>query len=141
VATKKPAPTEDSRVGRGYIIRAEIALLLVKLKELEVELIELGPGRYKDPDEQLFCTAVGAVDPSVDDPTYVLRDGEEDKARQLAGEAFPELFERKVTYTPKPGFIDRADALLTPAKKRDIIALCYVAGKEKPGKAAYVTWK
>jgi hypothetical protein len=136
----KAAPTYDQRVTRGYELRRQIEDLQAALLVIEQQLIARGPGQYGD-DAGLTATAVGAVPPGTGPESYALREGEEEKARTLAGPSFAELFDRKVSYTPQSGFADRADALLTPAKKRDLLALCYVPGRAKPGRAGYVLWK
>ena len=137
---KKADPILDERVARGNALRAEIAERLEELHRIEQELVTRGPGQYQD-GEGHTCTAVAATPAGTGPESYMLRDGEEVNAKAIAGDCFPELFERKVTYIPKPGLPDRADALLTPAKKRDLLALCLVPGKAKAAKAGYVIWK
>ena len=136
----KAPPTFDPLVARGYALREQIETLALELAELEAELVRKGAGQYRD-DQDRACTAVGPVPPGLGPESFALREGEDDKARGLAGEAFAELFERKVTFTPRPGFADRADVLLTPAKKRDLLALCLVPGKPRSARAGYIIWK
>ncbi|MDR3406375.1 MAG: hypothetical protein P4L99_28075 [Chthoniobacter sp.] len=140
MATPKPEPKIDARVARGYQLRQEIADRQAELAKLEAELIQDGSQRFQDA-EGRTCTAVGAVAGGTTAHSYALRDGEDENARKIAGEHFGELFERKVIFEVKPGFRDRANALLTPAKERDILALCLVPGKPYSGKKAYVLWK
>ena len=140
MATKKAPPVFDPRVARGYALRDQIETLALELAELEAELVRQAPATFCD-EQDRTCTAVGPIPAGMGPETYALREGEDDKARLLAGEGFAELFERKVTFTPRPGFADRADVLLTPAKKRDLLALCMVPGKVKPARAGYVLWE
>jgi len=136
----KAAPILDDRVAQGYELRRKIADLLAELEVIQEAIIARGAGQYVD-DEGNTCTAVAAVAAGVGPESYTLPSGQEEKARSITDDKFPELFERTVVFTPKKGFADRADALLTPARKRDILALCLVPGKAKPGKGAYLIWK
>lgn len=140
MASKKPPAKISEHVSRGLQLLQEIADRQAELRELEAQILAQGAGQYCDEAEQQFVTAVGAIAAGVGSSSYALREGEDEKAKLLAGDSFGELFDRKIVYTPKSGFVDRADALLTPAKKRDLLALTYVPGKPIPAKSGYIKW-
>ncbi len=112
-----------------------------RLAEIDEELIKLGAGRYRD-DDGRTATVVAGVAPTVSPDQYRL-DSEEDEstARKIAGDLFPKLFERIVYHIPREGFASIANAVLTPARARDVIDLCRIPGTLGGGRRAHVRWK
>jgi predicted transcriptional regulator len=140
MAVEKTKPTLSALVARGHQLRQEIEDRQAELETVSAGLVKLGAGRYVD-EAGKKATVVSASAQSQGAASYNLRPEDLEKARTLAGDQFGELFERTVIYTPKTGFADRADAVLTEAKKKALVAMCFVAGKLTAAKAAYVTWK
>jgi len=144
MAKKKAEPILSPLVTRGFELRLKIAGLLIELKALEKQLVEQGAGPYAD-EAGNECTVVGATLGSAGTDKYALAGTEEAelKARELAGDDdnFKKLFDRHVSYTPCDGFHLVVPKLLTPAKARDLVALCLVPGKGSAPKDGYVKWK
>lgn len=116
----------------------EIATLQTRLAKLDQDLIALGVGPYTDEQGGNPFIVVGPVDGKPGGVTFVLDPKDEATARTLAGDAFAKLFDRQVTHSPCEGFAVVAPKLLTPAKARDLLAICTRIGKGTAGKAAYV---
>lgn len=89
---------------------------------------------YPEADYKAFLEEIGAKK-STPELEKTFRKSREDQARALAGQHFLDLFGCVQTYVPRDGFAARADALLTPARTRDLVALCTSV---KPAGAAYV---
>jgi hypothetical protein len=119
---------------------AELKELDAQLAALNEQLIVLGAGRYCDAEDRT-CLVVAGNPGTIAPDTFRLPHEGEEPARALAGEEFKNLFERHVSYTPRDGFNGRAEALLTPAKARDLIAFCLVPGELTGVRRAYVRWK
>jgi hypothetical protein len=139
--------------GRALLAEAEAIKLerdaiALRLKEKDAELtaindqlIALGTGRYRD-EENHTAVVVAAIEATLSADSFVLRSKEDEAAaREIADDKFLKLFDRHVTFAPKDGFAAIANALLTPAKARDIVALTIVPGQFTGGRRAYVRWK
>jgi hypothetical protein len=113
-----------------------------ELLEVEARLIAKAPGQYAGVNGELV-TVVGPLAEKPGKISYEL--GADamaiERAREIAGEKFPELFEREVSYVPKEGFEARADVALTPARKEKILMLCRKIGKPTSAKSGYVLYK
>lgn len=118
----------------------ELKALNEKLEAIKAELIALGAGLYGDELGQTVRVQAG-VPAKMSPDTFLLPDGAEEQARKLCGDHFLKLFSRRVIHEPKNGFDGIADALLTPAKARDLVAICIVPGKLSGGRALSVRWK
>lgn len=126
-------------VAAGLRLRAQRDELLNQLAVVEAELIALGAGRYRD-EENHTCLVIAATAESLGPDSYFLKSQDEDDARTLALDSFPKVFDRHIRYTPCEGFANVVPKLFTPAKARDLLALCFVPGKTTPGKRAYLRW-
>ncbi|MEQ1862223.1 MAG: hypothetical protein ABMA13_20085 [Chthoniobacteraceae bacterium] len=133
-----PPPTTTHLCAQRATLLASIDELKASLGRIDEQLIALGAGRYADDSGQHVFTVVAASLGSPGKVTFALTAEHETLARELAGDAFPDLFARLVTYEPKDGFADRCDVVLTPAKARKLIDLCTVIGKPTSAKAAHV---
>jgi hypothetical protein len=128
-------------------IQAERDLIAERLKAKDAELqavndqlIALGAGRYRD-EENHTALVVAAVEPTLGPDTFHLQRDALPQARELAGENFRKLFDREEIYSPRDGFAGIAGALLTPARARDLLALCIVPGRLGGGRRAHVRWR
>lgn len=140
----------------AYVLRDERDKLLVQIAEVEDALIARGAGKHSgdNPDQvvtvvaaiaghpgkvgyQLIAEAVKGETPAA----FLERQAKlERQARELADTEFGALFDRRVIYTPCTGFADVAPKLLTPAKARDLVALCAREGKAYAGQKAQVRY-
>lgn len=130
-----------------YDREAAIAALEKERDELVQQLIERGKGVYQDADGRTATVVIPEAGTSLDlypkadlealckemnlkKPTPAIlrsfRKAREDQARALAGSGFLDLFDFLAEYRPKEGFAARADALLSPARARDLVAMCTV---------------
>lgn len=134
----KPAPTLTPLAAQRAALLKDIDDLKAALLKVDEQLIALGAGRYEDESGAHKWCVVAASEGSQGEPSYVLPDDGEPVARQLAGEKFGTLFDRVVSFRPVEGFALIAPTHLTPAKARDLVALCLVPGRVTNGKAAYV---
>ena len=137
----------DTAKARREIKAAELAPfdaavkdVSAKLETVKEQLIELGPGLYADP-EGHTCRVAAGIDAALAPDTFHLAETEEANARKLAGDHFLKLFTRKVVHECKAGFDAIADALLTPAKARALVALCIVPGQLCGGRKPALRWK
>lgn len=139
--TAEPIATE-LLIDRAFARRAEIKRLLEAQLLDEAAIIALGKGKHTGANPDHVVTVVAATASSTGPITYgaPLDKAAEEQARKLAGEQFGQLFDRQVIWTPCTGFEAVAPKLLTPAKARDLIALCAVPGKVTSGKKAYLLW-
>jgi hypothetical protein len=112
-----------------------------ELEALKAQVIKLGRGRHTGADPAHFVTVVAAVPASTAPDSFALDTEKVDQARKLAGEEFRTLFDRCEIFTPCEAFVQVVPKVLTPAKARDLLALCRVPGKPNNGKSAYVTGK
>lgn len=135
----KPSVTVSPLVAEAKALMKQRDELHAKILLLEGRIINLGAGTYSD-GAGSNCQVIGASAGSVGDPTYQLANESEEDARKLAAGKFSDLFDRHVYFTPCKGFVDVAPKLLTPAKARDLIALCYVPGSISSGRRAYIKW-
>ena len=147
MATAAKAPTPTRLVAEGLRLIAERDQRIAELRAIDEQLIALGAGRYIADGTDTHgtfkvVTVVGAVPGSVGAASYALRSKEdEERARELAGDDdFKKLFDRTVFYRPCAGFADVTPKILTPAKARDLLQLCYVPGAPISGKRAHVRW-
>ena len=149
-----PEPISSPLVGQGLVLLRELDTielekaavdqrLAAKKQELAgvvKQLVDQGPGRYQDEAGRIAVVVRGTEATKAPD-TFELRSREdEETARKRAGVAFRALFDRVEYYVPKEGFAGIANAILTPAKARDIIALCIVPGELAGGRASHVRW-
>jgi hypothetical protein len=135
------AQLEEKKAERDAKI-AELKAIDEQLAGIETQLIELGAGRYADSEARLAATVVAAIPQVMSPDTFRLRSTDDEQAaRGLAGEKFLTCFDRNVFFSPKQGFDSIARAILTPAKARDLIALCIVPGQLAGGRKAHVRWK
>lgn len=138
MATPKTAPTVTPLAAQRAATLADIAALQGSLAKIDADLILLGPGRYADETGKHVFQVIAATLSSTGAVSYALPEDGEEEARQLAGDKFGDLFERTVVFTPCKGFALVIPKLLTPAKARDLVALCEVPGKVTNAKNAYV---
>jgi hypothetical protein len=136
---RQPIPTH-SLVDAAFILRKEIAQAQLNLKEVEAALIERGPGKHSGNVDGHIVTVVAAVEGHPGKLTYQLGPEAHETAKELAGAAFGQLFDRTVIYTPCEGFENVTPKLLTPARARDLLALCAKEGKPYAGSKAYVKY-
>ena len=140
-ATKDPAATSETIVAKLLSLNAEISKLLENYLDLESQLIKCGPGKYSDGEghelQVIGARGAGAGTTSI---SYALKPEDEAKARELAGDKFSKFFNRVVTFAAVEGFAQVAESHLTPAKARDLIALCKVETftRGSAGSAAYI---
>lgn len=142
----EPVPTAQL-IDALYTLRAERDGLSEEIAAIELQVIERGPGKHTGEGEGHEVTVVAAVPGRPGKVFYTLDDKDPDKlkameakARELAGEEFGNLFDRHVSYTPCEGFEAVAPKLLTPAKARDLLALCAREGKAYAGARAYLKY-
>lgn len=136
-----PEPTATERlISQAFSKRLEIATAIAEFDKLQAQIVALGKGKHSGVDPAHVVTVVAATEASTGAVSYALAADSEEKARELAGEEFKALFDRTVTYSPCDGFEKVAPKLLTPAKARDLVALCLVPGKTTNGKKAYILW-
>lgn len=138
-AATEATPTEQL-IDRAFSKRLGIAALTADLAIDVAKITDLGKGKHSGfvPGNEL--TVVGASSGSAGSVSYVLPDDGEARARELSGDQFGKLFHRVVTYVPIEGFEHVAPAVLTPAKARDIVALCAVQSGGSSPKKAYILW-
>jgi len=119
-------------VSRAGVLRSEIAIRQEELDGLTAQIVALGKGKYAGDG-----AACAVIEVSEGKPSYKLGKDNEDQAREIAGEFFAKVFDRKTTFEPCASFADVVLKLLPKAASRKLIALC-----EKPGKAAsaYLKW-
>lgn len=111
-----------------------------RLAKIEEELLALGAGRYCD-DDGHTATVMAAITATMSPDKFRLKsDEDEKKARDIAGSLFSKLFQRIVYHVPREGFSGIAQAMLTPAKARDVIDLCRIPGELAGGRRAHVRW-
>lgn len=139
--------TTPQLVHTAYILREQRVQLDAQLAEVEAALIARGPGKHSGDNPDQVVTIVAAIPGHPGKVGYVLDDKDaekakalEAKARDIAGDEFAALFDRKVSYTPCTGFDAVAPKLLTPAKARDLLALCAREGKPYAGQRAQVRY-
>lgn len=122
-------------------LRAKIESLKAELKAAENKLIESGPGRYQN-EEGEICVVVSATQERTAECSYAIPDGDSplDAAKNIAGDSFAKLFERKITYDPCEGFASVVPKLLTPARARAMLELCVIPGNVTSAKRAYVKY-
>ena len=130
----------DTLVHIAFVLQEERAKLDVQIAEVEAALIAKGAGKHSSADGRTV-TVIAVVPGNAGKLSYALADDKLDAARELADAEFGNLFDRQVSYTPCEGFENVAPKLLTPAKARDLIALCAVQGKPYTGRAASVRYK
>jgi hypothetical protein len=138
--TPAPEPAEKPRIGTrqlvhlAYILREDRAKLDAQIAEVEAAIIERGPGKHSSDNPDQVITVVAGAAPSEGKISYALPAEKEDAARELSLDKFGVLFKRTVTFTPIEGFENVAPTHLTPAKSRDLLALCAVQGKPFAGR-------
>lgn len=135
---KAKTPTE--LIDAAFSKRLEIALHLAALEKLNEQIIALGAGKHSGSDPDRPVTVVSAQDAKPGAVYYELPEGGEAKAREHAGVSFGTVFTRLVSYVPIEGFEHVVPTHLTPARSRDLLALCHAQRKETPGKRAYVLY-
>lgn len=127
-------------IDRALARQKEIAEL-EKLQAADVaEILKLGAGKHSASEEGVQLQVVGASLGSSGKTSYELADDDEKRARELAGEKFLTLFDRKVVYSPIQGFADVVPTHLTPAKSRDLLELCRRTSRGSIGRSAYIIW-
>jgi hypothetical protein len=133
-------PTDNEiLIDRAISRHLEIKRLEQEEAADEAKIVALGAGKHSDATGRVL-TVVGSVGGRAGAVSYELPEDGEKRARDLAGNEFPALFDRKVIWTPTEGFHLVAPKLLTPAKARDIVALCYKQGRGSNGTKAYIKW-
>lgn len=111
------------------------------LKEVTELLVRRAPGQYAGANEGEMVTVVGPTEGRPGRVTYELEEEQEERARELAGDQFGLLFDRKVVFAPATGFEHLAPKLLTPAAAKKIVKLCEKIGKPVSGRSGYVLYK
>lgn len=147
-ATVDPAESIEGLVDQAITLKEAIARQAEQLKVIEGKIIDRGAGKYAGHDGRTV-TVVGAQDskPGTISFGWPKVDGEEsaDDAeatiRKLCGaEHFAKLFKREVIFSAVEGFPSIAGALLTPARARDLVAMCTHQGRATSGKSAYLLY-
>ncbi|MEA3211317.1 MAG: hypothetical protein QOE70_4374 [Chthoniobacter sp.] len=119
---------------------AELLVIDAELTAVNDALIALGAGRYRD-EEGHTALVVAAKEATLSPDTFELRNADDEQlARVLAADKFKKLFDRHEYWSPKDGFGAIAGAILTPARARDLIALCLIPGQLAGGRRAYLRW-
>jgi len=137
--TPEPTATE-LLIDRAFARRAQIAALEIEQAQDEAAILVLGKGRHSGANPANRVTVVAATPAGTGAISYGLPADGEAKARELAGEEWKALFDRQVIYSPCEAFDVVAGKILTPAKARDLVALCLVPGKASNGKKSYILW-
>jgi hypothetical protein len=142
ITMSDPAATPENLVAAIFARHAQLVTASAELERAKAQLIALGKGKYAGHDgRELTVVEATAGSSGTLVISYVLDSEEaEEKARKLAGDHFRTLFDRREVFTPCEGFAHVAPKILTPAKARDIIALCehsQTKGGSSP-KAAYI---
>ena len=139
-------PTEHL-VEAAFALRGEIKEAQAQLAEVESLLIAKGAGKHSGSEEGHTVLVLAAVPAAAGKVFYTLSDEDEAKeaelekaARELAGDKFGDLFDRHVSYVPCTGFEAVAPKLLTPAKSRDLLALCARQGAAYGGRKAFIKY-
>lgn len=154
MANKTVPPTLSPLVAEGLTLIAEAEAIAkerdaiaVRLKAKDAELqavneklIALGAGRYCDTENHV-ATVVGAVPATMGADDFRLPKDGEALARELAGDNFLKLFQRKVSFSPRDDFRGLVLGRLTPKKAEELIALCIIPGQMQGGRRAYVRWR
>jgi hypothetical protein len=128
-----------------YEKEAAIAALQEERDDLQQNLIDRGKGVYTDANGRTATVVIPVGSESIDlypkpaldellkemglqkatpEIQRSFRKSRESQARALAGDSFLDLFDCVTAYIPRPSFADRADALLTPARKRRPRRVC-----------------
>lgn len=115
--------TPEQLVDDAYRLRSEIAYRLEQLGRCEALLIALGRGDYTGTDASKVAKVIV---PAAPEPGYKLDPSQRDRAREIAGEQFSDVFTRKVSYSPCKAFGEVVAKLFTPAKAEKLLALCRV---------------
>ena len=152
---KAPLRTEQL-VHLAYILREQKVQLDTQIGEVEAALIERGAGKHTGDNPDQVVTVLAAIPGQAGKVGYTLivepvkgeaaaaflarQNQLEAKARELAGDEFGNLFDRRVIYAPCAGFDAVAPKLLTPAKSRDLLELCAREGKPYAGQKAQVRY-
>jgi hypothetical protein len=134
-----PAASAEGLVIDAFKLRRRMAADAERLEAIEQQIIALGAGDYAGGGDSL--KVIGAVAGAPGMVFYVLDGQDEEEAKKLAGEAFADLFLRKITFSPCEGFALVLPKLVTPAKARKLELLCKRVGKAASGKRAYVRYR
>ncbi len=137
---KETAPTITPLVAQRVGLIKQIDDLKAGLLKVDAQLIALGSGRYADAEGNTI-TVVAASGGSPPIISYELKHEDEETARTIAGDAFPKLFNRIVSFEPIDGFEKVVPTHLTPAKSHKLIELCFRSRGGGSGKSAYVKAK
>jgi hypothetical protein len=113
-------------VDEAYAVHATLAAGQARLDEICGQLIALGRGDYAGSDP---AKVAKVIVPSAPTPGYKLEPDNEERAREIAGENFGEVFVRKVTFSCEKAFEVVCQKFLTPAKAKKLLALCLVKRK------------
>ncbi len=125
--SKVLAPTIPDLITEGSAIRDRMEADKKRLAEINALLIEAG-GTHEHGGHKVQVIAPA---PSIGFPKTK---EDQDKARDLCGEAFPKLFERETVYSPVKAIKEVAAALLPKGAFNKLLALCSVE------KTPYVKW-
>lgn len=114
-------------VSRLHLLREEIAVRQEEFKTLSTDLCDLGKGDYLGLNEEV----VKVVEVKEGSPSYKLAPADLDTAKEIAGDSFGKVFDKKITFEPCSSFADVVAKLLPKNIAAKLLALV-----EKPGKAA-----
>jgi len=117
-----------------YRLRDAAQQIADRQEAIKQTLISRGAGEYGGSSEDFLAKV---LIPSPPKPTFAAPKDIE-PAKKIAGETFSKLFDRIISYQPTKGFDLLAGKLLTPARSRDLLALCLV---EKAAQRPYVRLK
>lgn len=107
----------------GAKLKEAIKTASTRLKEIEAELIQDGPGKFAE------CTIVG------ESTQVIVPEGEDDeKVQALAGEHYGKLFERVTSWRCVKGFKDVVTAIFPARTAEAILKRCTKT------KAGFVKW-
>jgi hypothetical protein len=115
--------TPDQLVDAAYRLRSEIADRETQLREVCEALVSRGRGDHSGTH---VSRVAKVIVPAAPEPGYKLEKEKEDRAREIAGEQFSDVFTRKVSYAPCKAFGEVVAKLFTPAKAEKLLALCRV---------------
>jgi hypothetical protein len=121
-------------VARAHALRANVARLEADLAEVEALLIAEGPGRYVTADGSQCVTVVAQ---SVGSVSYKLADADLEKAKEIAGDAFSTVFDRKVSFVPCKAFAEVVIKVVAKPVAKKLLALCEKAGATKRAHCRY----
>lgn len=115
-------------VDKAHQLRGAREKLDALIEANDAKLIALGAGKYVGNDPELAVTVIVPAAPS---PSFKLDPKQLDQARELAGESFRDVFDRKVVFSPCKAFAEVVRKFFTPAKAEKLIALCRVQREQQ----------